>query len=74
MQILLLRRINRKRINLNISKYIYYEVSDMKIVTIETLGKMPIGTVFTTWQPNYADEDLHIKTGGPYTDGPSWNG
>lgn len=29
----------------------------MKIVTKETLGKMPIGTVFTTWQPHYADED-----------------
>lgn len=46
----------------------------MKIVTKETLGKMPIGTVFTTWQPHYADEDLHIKTGGHYNDGPSWNG
>ena len=46
----------------------------MKIVTKETLGKMPIGTVFTTWQPHYADEDLHIKTGEPYDDKASWNG
>ena len=45
----------------------------MKIVTKETLGKMPIGTVFTTWQ-HYADEVLHIKTGGPYTDKALWNG
>ena len=47
----------------------------MKIVNKETLAAMPIGTVFTLWQPNYMDGELHIKTGDSYTDDrPSWNG
>ena len=47
----------------------------MKIVNKETLAAMPIGTVFTLWQPNYMDGELHIKTGDSYTnDRPSWNG
>mgnify|MGYP003486315282 FL=1 len=47
----------------------------MKIVTKETLGKMPIGTVFTLWEPYYMDGEIHIKTDDGYTDErPSWNG
>ena len=36
---------------------------------------MPVGTVFTLWEPYYMDGEIHIKTDDGYTDErPSWNG
>lgn len=46
----------------------------MKVVNKETLAKMPVGTVFTTYEPHCIDGELHIKTGDSYCDRPSWNG
>ena len=47
----------------------------MRIVNKETLAAMPVGTVFTLWEPYYMDGEIHIKTDDGYTDErPSWNG
>lgn len=47
----------------------------MRIVNRETLAAMPVGTVFTIWEPYCMDGEIHIKTDGGYTDErPSWNG
>lgn len=47
----------------------------MRIVNKTTLAAMPVGTVFTLWEPCYMDGEIHIKTDGGYTnERSSWNG